>query len=258
MELVVAPDGRALAELIADRMAQWIGSHVRTTLGVATGSSPLGVYRALSERVAGGLDVSGVSAFALDEYVGLGAEHPQSYAATLQRTFAGPLGLRPGALHVPDAAADDLDLACREYERAIRDAGGVDIQLAGIGANGHLAFNEPGSPEDSTTRVVELAPRTRADNARFFAVPGDVPTRAITQGVSTILRARSLVVVVTGEAKAAALADAFRGPIGPQCPASFLRRHPDVTVYADPAATALLDATASATAAPTTSGGRAG
>lgn len=247
MELIVVTDQRTLAETVADRLARAVEARPGTVLGVATGSSPLGVYRALAERVRAGLDVSRVRAFALDEYVGLGAEDPRSYAATLLDAFARPLGLAPSALHVPDGTRPDLEQACRDYERAIAEAGGVDVQLAGLGANGHLAFNEPGSALDSVTRVVALAERTRADNARFFDAPGDVPRRAITQGVATILRARSIVAVATGPAKAAALAAAVTGPIGPDCPASFLRLHPDATVYADPAAAELLDRAGAAT-----------
>lgn len=241
MELIVVTDPDTLAEAVADRIARAVAARPQTVLGVATGSSPLGVYRALAARVAAGLDVSRVRAFALDEYVGMGPDDPQSYAATLQEAFARPLGLHTSALHVPDGTRPDLDQACRDYERAILDAGGVDIQLAGFGANGHLAFNEPGSPADSTTRVVELAERTRADNARFFDDPDEVPHRAITQGIGTILRARSIIAVATGAAKAEAVAAAVSGPIDAVCPASFLRLHPDAVVYADPAAASRLE-----------------
>ncbi|GIT81279.1 glucosamine-6-phosphate deaminase [Leifsonia sp. LS1] len=240
MELIVVADPETLAESIADRIAATIASAPATVLGVATGSSPLGVYRALARRVAGGLDVANLRAFALDEYVGISPDDPRSYAATLHTAFARPLGLSPSALHVPDGTRPDLDEACADYERAIADAGGVDIQLAGFGANGHLAFNEPGSPADSVTRVVDLAARTRSDNARFFDHPDEVPHQAITQGVGTILRARSIIAVATGSAKAEAVAAAVAGPIDAACPASFLRLHEDAVVYADPAAAALL------------------
>ncbi|UAJ79828.1 glucosamine-6-phosphate deaminase [Leifsonia sp. ZF2019] len=240
MELIVVADPETLAESIADRIAATIASAPATVLGVATGSSPLGVYRALARRVAGGLDVANLRAFALDEYVGISPDDPRSYAATLRTAFARPLGLSPSALHVPDGTRPDLDEACADYERAIADAGGVDIQLAGFGANGHLAFNEPGSPADSVTRVVDLAARTRSDNARFFDHPDEVPHQAITQGVGTILRARSIIAVATGSTKAEAVAAAVAGPIDAACPASFLRLHEDAVVYADPAAAALL------------------
>lgn len=247
MELIVVTDHHTLAEAAADRVARLVTTRGDAVLGVATGSSPLGVYRVLAERARAGLDFSRVRAFALDEYVGLAPDDPRSYAETLAAAFARPLGLAPSALHVPDGTRADLDAACRDYERAIEDAGGVDLQIAGFGANGHLAFNEPGSPVDSVTRVVELAERTRADNARFFAAAEDVPHQALTQGVATILRARTIVALAIGEAKAGALAAAVAGPIGPACPASFLRLHPDATIFADPAAAARLDRVGAAT-----------
>ena len=150
-------------------------------LGVATGSSPLGTYAELANLVQSGqLDMTGVGAFALDEYVGIASEHPESYYAVIHRTVTEPLGLDPALVHVPNGLAADLDAACRSYERAIADAGGIDLQLLGIGANGHIGFNEPTSSLASRTRPKTLAPQTRDDNARFFESPDQGPMHCLT------------------------------------------------------------------------------
>ncbi len=175
--------------------------------------------------------------FALDEYVGLPAGDPNSYLATLRREVAIPAGLPLDRLHVPAASvAGDPGL----YDAQISDAGGVDVQLLGIGGNGHIGFNEPGSPLDGGTRLITLDERTRRDNARFFASLAQVPTQAVTQGIGTILRARRLVLLAFGRQKAQALAAALAGPVTPRLPASALQRHPDVLVLADADAASLL------------------
>lgn len=220
--------GRRAARVVLDEL----GAGRLRTLGVATGSSPEQVYAALA---AAGARWDGVEVFALDEYVGLPPGHPQSYAAVVDREVRGPLGLDPARVHVPDGGARDLDAACAAYERALEQRG-VDVQLLGIGATGHIGFNEPGSPFSSRTRVVELTERTVADNARFFDGPEDVPRRAVTQGVATIARARRHVLIAQGEAKADAVRAALEGEVSPDCPASALRTFDDVLVLLDPAA----------------------
>lgn len=208
-------------------------------LGLATGSSVELVYAGLAALVAASpaarAGMARAQGFALDEYVGLPAGDPNSYRATLARQVADPAGLAPGRLHVPPVAGDP---AC--YDAQISAAGGVGVQLLGIGGNGHIAFNEPGSPLDGRTRLVTLDERTRLDNARFFASPEQVPARAVTQGIGTILAARRLVLLAFGEQKAKALAAALAGPVTPDVPASALQRHPDVVVLADPGAASLL------------------
>ncbi|QZY53087.1 glucosamine-6-phosphate deaminase [Leucobacter tenebrionis] len=243
MEIVVVPDAEAVAEYAAERIARAIRSRSAdpyrsgAVIGVATGSSPLGAYAALAARVREGeLDTSGVTAFALDEYVGLDPSHPESYHSVIRRTVTEPLGLDPARVHVPDGTADDLDAACAEYERRIREAGGIDLQLLGIGANGHIGFNEPTSSFASRTRIKTLAPQTRADNARFFDSPEQVPVHCVTQGLGTILEARQLLLVAQGEAKAAAVARMVEGPLASVCPASALQLHRDATVVIDRAA----------------------
>lgn len=239
MEVVIVDTPAEVAAVSAARIAESIraGGERGATLGVATGSSPLGTYRELAALVsAGELDVSRVSAFALDEYVGLDAEHPQSYHSAIRRTVTEPLGLDPARVHVPDGLAADLDAACAAYEKAIREAGGIDVQLLGIGANGHVGFNEPSSSLASRTRPKTLAPRTRADNARFFDSPDDVPVHCVTQGIGTILDARRLLLVAQGAGKAAAVARMVEGPVSSMCPASALQLHPDAAVVVDRAA----------------------
>ena len=147
-----------------------------------------------------------------------------------------PLRLDPARVHVPDGAAPDIEAECRAYEQRLADCGPVDVQILGIGANGHIDFNEPTSSFASRTRIKTLAPRTRADNARLFAAPGDVPTHCITQGLATILQARRLVLVATGAAKAGAVAATVEGRVSSMCPGTALQLHPDATVVVDAAA----------------------
>ncbi|MCU1519005.1 MAG: multidrug transporter, partial [Pseudarthrobacter sp.] len=178
--------------------------------------------------------------FALDEYVGLPAGHPESYAEVIRREVTDRLRLDPARVAVPDGSAADPERAAAAYDSAIAAAGGIDVQILGIGHNGHLAFNEPGSALDSRTRVEVLTERTREANARYFSTPVDVPFRCITQGLGTIMEARHLLLVVNGTDKARVLAAALNGPVTADCPASLLQRHPHVTVVADEAAAALL------------------
>jgi len=211
-------------------------------LGLATGSSPLPTYRELvaRHRAGTGPSYAGVRTFNLDEYVGLPPGHPQSYLATIRREFTDGLGLPPEQVHGPDPTPEDLPTAGERYEAEIVAAGGIDLQILGIGSDGHLAFNEPGSSLASLTRIKTLAEETRRDNARFFGSPGDVPRHVLTQGLGTILRARHLLLVATGEGKADAVAAAVEGPLTASCPASVLQLHPHATILLDePAASRL-------------------
>ena len=242
MEIIICPDGDEVARVAAETVAQvcWrVGPDV--VLGVATGSSPLALYRDLAALVsAGKVDLSGASAFALDEYVGLPEGHPESYAEVIRRTVTEPLGLDPARVRVPDGRADDIEEACERYELAIRDAGGVDIQILGIGANGHIGFNEPSSSLASRTRIKTLARLTREDNARFFDSIDDVPKHCLTQGLGTIMDARAVVLVAQGEGKADAVAALAEGPVSTMCPGSILQMHRTVTVVVDEAAASKL------------------
>lgn len=241
MEIVIVPDGAAVAAHAAAVMAKVIRSTERAVIGVATGSSPLGTYEALAELVrAGELDMTGVSAFALDEYVGLDPKHPESYHSVIDKTVTQQLGLDPARVHVPNGFANNVAEACEDYEREIAAAGGVDVQLLGIGANGHIGFNEPASSFASRTRLKTLAPQTRADNARFFDSPDEVPVYSVTQGLGTILDARRLVLVAQGEAKADAVAAMIEGPVSSMCPASALQLHRHAVVVIDETAASRL------------------
>lgn len=242
MEVVICKDAAEVGRIAAAKVAQvarQVGPSV--VLGVATGSSPLALYQELAALIAqGSLDLSQASAFALDEYVGLPEGHPESYAEVIRRTVTEPLGLDPARVHVPNGFADDLAAASEAYEQAITDAGGVDVQILGIGANGHIGFNEPTSSLASRTRIKTLAPKTRADNARFFDSPEQVPTHCLTQGLGTILDARQVVLVAQGENKADAVLAMVEGSVSAMVPASVLQLHRFATVVVDEAAAAKL------------------
>lgn len=240
MRIVVTGDVGAIA-------AQWIARAIdrvdAPTIGLATGSSPVPVYRELGRLILGGaLSLSSARAFALDEYVDLPRDHPQSYAVVVS-AIASELGLDMNRVWVPDGLAVDLAAACRDFEARILEAGGVDVQILGIGANGHVGFNEPSSSLASRTRVVALADSTISANSRFFENAGEVPRSAVTQGLGTILEARSIVLVASGSGKAAAVAEAIEGPVSSSCPASVLQLHNDVTFVLDPEAASRLTRT---------------
>jgi glucosamine-6-phosphate deaminase len=238
VEVIIVPDARAGGELIAGTMASLLRRKPDAVIGVATGSTPLPVYQALAALVrSGGADVSRARIAQLDEYVGLPAGHPESYRSVVRREVLEPLGIAEDAFLGPDGTAADVTAACADYERALAAAGGVDLQLLGIGTDGHIGFNEPCSSLASRTRIKTLTEQTRADNARFFG--GDVeqvPQHVITQGIGTILDARHLVLLATGAGKAEAVAAAVEGPLAAVCPASALQLHPHATVVVDEAA----------------------
>jgi len=240
-EVVVVADAEAAGELAAESIQALIAAKPDAVLGLATGSTPLPVYRALARRIAAsGTDVSHVRGYALDEYVGLPAGHPESYRSVITREVVEPLGLTPSLIHVPNGAIATIEHAGADYERAIAESGGVDVQLLGIGTDGHLGLHEPGSPFGSGHRVKTLTEQTRKDNARFFASEDDVPMHCITQGLSTILRARHLMLLAFGEGKAEALAGAVEGPVSASNPGSAIQLHPHVTVLVDEAAASRL------------------
>lgn len=241
-ELVVVDDERAAGELVAGSIVSLIRRKPDAVLGLATGSTPLATYRALAARIADeSLDVRGVRGFALDEYVGLPYGHPESYRAVITREVVEPLGLTPELVRVPNGDPESIRHAGADYEEAILAAGGIDIQILGIGRTGHIGFNEPGSSLASLTRVKTLTAPTRADNARFFDSPDDVPMHCITQGIGTILRARHLVLLAFGAAKAEAIAAAVEGPVTASQPGSAVQLHPHTTVIVDEAAASRLE-----------------
>ncbi|MFE7844006.1 glucosamine-6-phosphate deaminase [Microbacterium sp. NPDC057407] len=238
-EIVIVPDEAAAGGLVADEIVRLIRRNPATVLGLATGSTPLPVYDALPSRLAG-IDVSRVRGFALDEYVGLDPAHPESYRSVIAREVTEPLGLDPARVRVPDGSLEGIEHAGDDYERAIVEAGGVDLQILGIGTDGHIGFNEPGSSFASLTRVKTLTEQTREDNARFFDSIDDVPRHCITQGLGTILRARHLVLLAFGEGKAEAVAGAVEGPVTASLPGSAIQLHSHTTVVIDEAAASRL------------------
>jgi glucosamine-6-phosphate deaminase len=238
-EIVIVESAERAGALVADEIARLIAARPDAVLGLATGSTPLPVYDALPLRLRG-VDVSRVRGFALDEYVGLDPAHPESYRSVIAREVVEPLGLDPTRVRVPDGRLDGIADAGEQYEREIEAAGGVDLQILGIGTDGHIGFNEPGSSFASRTRVKTLTAQTRADNARFFDSIDDVPRHCITQGLGTILRARHLVLLAFGEGKADAVAAAVEGPLTAMLPGSAIQLHPHATVVVDEAAAARL------------------
>jgi glucosamine-6-phosphate deaminase len=243
-EVVIVPTADEAGRLVADTIVALIRRRPDAVLGLATGSTPLTSYRALEQRIrAEQLDVSAVRGFALDEYIGLPVDHPESYSSVIRREVIEPLGLDPTRIRVPNGDPAGILTSGDAYEEAIVAAGGVDLQILGIGTTGHIGFNEPGSSLASTTRWKTLTEQTRRDNARFFDSIDDVPTHCITQGLGTIMRARHLVLLAFGEGKAQAIAEALEGPVSASHPGSAVQLHPHVTVIVDePAASALANA----------------
>jgi glucosamine-6-phosphate deaminase len=242
VEVVIQPGPEAIGALVADAIERLLVAKPDAVLGLATGSSPLATYDELARRCAAGrLSFARARAFMLDEYVGLAADHPERYRNVIQRELVSRVDLAPGAVQGPDGSAEDLPAACAAYERAIADAGGVDLQILGIGTDGHIAFNEPGSSLASRTRIKTLTAQTRRDNARFFG--GDVeqvPRHCLTQGLATILSARHLVLVATGAGKAEAVHQLVEGAVSALWPATVIQHHPHATVLVDDAAASRL------------------
>ncbi|HUM00012.1 MAG TPA: glucosamine-6-phosphate deaminase [Mycobacterium sp.] len=238
MEVVILPESRAIAGIAADALGSLVNRKPTAVLGLATGSSPLPIYDELASRCdAGRISFQQARGFTLDEYVGLPADHPQRYRNVIATVLVSRVDFAPGAVQGPDGLAADIPAACAQYEGAIHRAGGVDLQLLGIGTDGHIGFNEPGSSLASRTRIKTLTRQTRLDNARFFDDDIDhVPTHCLTQGLATIMDARHIVLVATGRRKAEAVHQLVEGPVSAMWPASILQHHPHVTVLLDDAA----------------------
>ncbi len=244
---IVVADHDDLALRLADRVAEVIArataAHGRCVLGLATGSTPLGIYRELIRRYqAGEVDFSRVVTFNLDEYYPMPADSPHSYRRYMWENLFAHVNIRPESVHIPDGSVPREELAahCAKYERAIADAGGIDFQMLGIGKSGHIGFNEPGSAPDERTRLVTLDTMTRKDAAADFFGEDNVPREAVTMGIATILEAREIALIATGEHKAEIVARAVEGEISQDVAATFLQRHPNATVYLDAAAAAQL------------------
>jgi len=241
IKIFVAKDYDEMSKKAAGIIADAIRNKPNLVLGLATGSTPVGCYRELIRmHKEGGIDFSRVVTFNLDEYVGLPPTHPQSYRHFMNENLFNHVNIKMENTHVPNGLPDDLQKTCQEFEEAIKASSGIDLQLLGIGANGHIAFNEPGSPFDSRTRVVSLSERTIKDNARFFKSIDEVPRQALSMGIGTIMEARKIVLLASGAGKADAVAKSIKGPITEDVPASILQRHPDCTFILDEAAASKL------------------
>ena len=241
MHVFICPDYADLSRKAAAIVADLVRTKPGAVLGFATGSSPVGLYQELIRlHQEEGLDFSGVTTFNLDEYCGLDGDHPQSYRAFMNENLFDHINVAKENTHVPCGTAADAGASCAAYEQRIRDAGGIDLQVLGIGSDGHVAFNEPGSSLGSRTRRVYLTKQTLDDNSRFFEKAADVPTSAISMGVGTILEARRCVMVVNGANKAEAFAAAVEGPVTSMITASALQYHPDTWAFCDEPAAAKL------------------
>ncbi len=234
MDVRVFDTSEQMSVAAAEHFARRIKEKPDIVLGLATGGTPVKMYAQLVRmQQEGTLDFSRVVTFNLDEYVGLPADHDQSYRHFMDTNLFDRVNIPKENTHLPDGMAADLDAMCAAYEDAIKQAGGVDLQLLGIGGNGHIAFNEPGSPRDSRTRVVDLTAETIRDNSRFFEDESEVPKKAVSMGIASVLEAREIVLIADGAHKADAIARSVEGEITPDVPASFLQEHPNCLFFLD-------------------------
>ncbi len=242
MRLIVCDDQKEIARLGADMIAEVMATRPDAVLGLATGSSPVPMYAELIRRYeAGELDFSAVRSVNLDEYYPLAPDNDQSYRYFMNHQLFDHVNIDKNNTNVPDGLASDPAAACADYELLIRNLGGIDIQVLGIGGNGHIGFNEPAEALDPLTHLTDLTEDTIRANARFFESEADVPRHALTMGIGSILSARRILLIATGEAKAKAIATVLSGKLTTSCPASLLNLHGDVTILCDRAAVSLCD-----------------
>jgi glucosamine-6-phosphate deaminase len=234
MEVIISENYESMSRLGADIIRQQLLHKPNSVLGLATGSTPVGTYKELVRlHREEGLDFSQVVTFNLDEYLGLPPSHQQSYRYFMDQNLFKHVNVPPGNIHVPYGHAESVMDFCAWYEDQIKNLGGIDIQILGIGGDGHIAFNEPGSSLGSRTRLKTLTEQTIKDNARFFANADEVPRFAITMGVGTIMEAKRIILLASGKSKAAIIAEAIEGPITAQVSASVLQMHREVVVIVD-------------------------
>lgn len=239
MRVIIVNNAKEVGERAADLVQDEMEAHRNPVLGLATGSTPIPLYKELIRRSKKGLDFSTAISFNLDEYVGLDGSHDQSYRYFMNQELFDHVNINKKNTHVPTGKARGIKAiqkVCDEYEAMIDDVGGLDIQVLGIGGNGHIGFNEPGSSLGSMTRIKTLTAKTRRDNARFFGSMRDVPKYAVTMGIGTILKARKVILLATGASKAGAVKDSLEGPVSAMCPASALQHHRFATYVVDRAA----------------------
>ena len=242
MQIYRAKDYEDMSRKAANIIASQVVLKPDCVLGLATGSTPIGAYKNLVEKYEqGDLDFSQVTTVNLDEYKGLPRENDQSYFYFMNHNLFDHINIDKDNTNVPNGVAADLQAECERYEQVVADMGGVDIQLLGIGNNGHIAFNEPCEEFPEKTHIVDLTQNTIEANARFFSSMDEVPKKALTMGIGTIMKAKKIVLLANGAKKAQTIYDTVYGPITPKVPASVLRLHPDVTIFADEEAAALLN-----------------
>ncbi|WP_408006656.1 glucosamine-6-phosphate deaminase [Pseudalkalibacillus sp. A8] len=231
MDVITVNDKQEMSEKASAILFNELKRNPDLVLGVATGGTPAGTYNKLVEKVlAANLDLSEITTVNLDEYVGLARDHEESYWHYIYTHLYEPLNLSPDRALVPYGLSDDLQAECTKYEEAIQKVGGVDLQILGVGRNGHIGFNEPGTPFKSKTHVVELTDSTRQANARFFGHKEEVPTQAITVGISTIMESRSILLLASGKEKAEAVKALLSGAVDQKWPVTVLNQHPSVTL----------------------------
>lgn len=241
MKIYAAKDYTDLSRKAANIISAQVIMKPNAVLGLATGSTPIGAYRQLIEWYnKGDIDFSQTISVNLDEYKGLSGEHNQSYRYFMNHNLFNYVNIKMENTNVPNGLAEDSKAECERYNNVIRNLGGIDLQLLGIGGNGHIGFNEPGTAFEKETHVVTLTEETRQSNARFFSSIDEVPTHALTMGIKSIMSAKKVLLLATGQAKAQALYDSFFGPVTPGVPASILQLHNDCTVIADEAALSLI------------------
>ena len=242
MQIYRAKDYEDMSKKAANIIASQVVLKPDCVLGLATGSTPIGAYKNLVEKYEqGDLDFSQVTTVNLDEYKGLPRENDQSYYYFMHDNLFDHVNVKPENTHLPDGTKEDANEECARYEELIRSLGGQDLQLLGLGHNGHIGFNEPDTVFEKTTHCVDLQESTIEANKRFFASADDVPKQAYTMGIGTIMRAKKILVVVSGADKADIVAKAFFGDVTPEVPASILQLHNDVTIVADEAALSEID-----------------
>lgn len=235
--IIVAKDPTEAGKLAADIFESLISTKPAALLGLATGSTPIPLYRELVSRYENGvIDFSRIRSANLDEYKGLSGDHPQSYRYFMQENLFNHINIKPENTIVPSGLSEDVVSMCEEYEKKIEDWGGIDLQLLGIGHDGHIGFNEPADHFAATTHEQELEEITRQANKRFFGSIDEVPTTAVTMGIGTVMAARQILLIATGADKKQILRQSFFGPVTPQVPASVLQFHPNVIVICDEAA----------------------
>lgn len=234
MNLIKVKDYEEMSQKSCKMFVEVLKNIDQPVFGLATGSTPIGMYERLVKlHKEGEISFKDVTTFNLDEYIGLPADHPQSYHYFMEDILFKHVDISSENTHLPNGVAEDLEQECKDFEKLIEEAGGIDLQILGIGENGHIAFNEPGSKFDGKTAIVDLAQATLEANSRFFDSIEDVPTQAITMGIGTIMKADKIILLASGSSKAEAMKQVVNGPVTEDVPATILQRHPNVTIIAD-------------------------